>query len=246
MNYKDAIYGSYRSAFKGNADSKSLAFGASKLKPVIELWVKHLAKDSRVMDLGCGAGELLLAFRELGFSNLCGCDLSAEQIEVARSITSNVEVANLFEYLAAQADSTIDVITLFDVIEHLTRQETFELLQIARSKLRIGGLLIGHVPNGLSPFVGHVFYGDPTHEWCPTPSAMKTLLNVSGFSDFVAAEHLGAGRGLKGRLRGLLWRNLRKMFACATLIETGSAGHGIWTRNFAFMALSQTEPKNTL
>lgn len=237
MHYKDAIYASYRSAFKGAADFSTLTFGASKLQSVIEPWIHDLSRDSKIVDLGCGAGELLLAFKSLRFTNLSGCDLSMQQIAIARSIAPDVEVANLFDYLAKLPDGTIEVVTLFDVIEHLTRQETFELFGLIKSKLSSRGLLIGHVPNGLSPFVGHVYYGDPTHEWCPTPSAIKTLLSVTGFDGFEAVEHVGTSSSIKGRLRALAWRMLRMQFVIANIIETGSQGDAIWTRNFAFRAV---------
>ena len=236
MQYKDAVYGSYRTAFKGKADSRLLSFGASKLRSVIKPWVSDLPKDSRVVDLGCGAGELLLAFKGLGFNELCGCDLSEEQIELARTITPNVAVENLFDYLGNQPQASIDIVTLFDVIEHLTRQESFDLFRLIHDKLRDGGILIGHVPNGLSPFVGHVYFGDPTHEWCPTPLSMNTMLEVSGFGDYAAKEHLGASRSLAGRLRAAMWCLVRFKFSVLNRIETGSSGHGVWTRNFAFRA----------
>ncbi|MCS7465779.1 class I SAM-dependent methyltransferase [Stieleria sp. ICT_E10.1] len=241
MSYQDAIYASYRSAFKGDADANALAFNADKLQPVIEPWVTPLSRDSVVMDLGCGAGELLLAFRNLGFRNLCGCDLSEEQVALARTITSQVATENLFDFLNDREDHSVDVVTLFDVFEHLTRQETFDLLGIIGRKLRPGGLVIGHVPNGLSPFAGHVFYGDPTHQWCPTPSAMRTMLSVTRFVDFAAAEHLGNSKSIQGRMRSLAWKFQRFIFATANLVETGCRGEGIWTRNFAFKA---TTPGN--
>lgn len=236
QNYQDAIYESYRSAFKGTANSASLAFGASKMRPVIEPWVADLSRDSVILDLGCGAGELLLAFQQLGFQNLGGCDLSEQQIELAKTISTKVVVANLFDFLIAQQDESVDVVTLFDVIEHLSRQETFDLFGLIRTKLRRGGILIGHVPNGLSPFVGHVYFGDPTHKWCPTPTAMRTMLNVSGYTDYNAKEHLGTSPSFSGRLRALAWQLIRIKLSILNRIETGSSGPGIWTRNFAFMA----------
>ncbi|WP_182866194.1 class I SAM-dependent methyltransferase [Rhodopirellula sp. JC639] len=236
LSYQDAIYASYRSAFKGDADADALAFNAAKLQPVIEPWVASLPRDSVVMDLGCGAGELLLAFRNLGFTRLCGCDLSEEQVALARTIAPEVASENLFDFLSDRDDESVDVMTLFDVLEHLTRQETYDLLGIIGRKLKPGGLLIGHVPNGLSPFAGHVFYGDPTHQWCPTPSAMRTMLSVTNFVDFAAAEHLGTSKSLQGRMRSWMWSLQRHVISTANLVETGTRGEGIWTRNFAFKA----------
>jgi 2-polyprenyl-3-methyl-5-hydroxy-6-metoxy-1,4-benzoquinol methylase len=84
-DYKNQLYERYRSIFNGNADLASLQFGASKLRPVIVRWVADLTREARVCDLGCGAGEFLLAFKELCFEKLSGCDLSAEPPEISYS-----------------------------------------------------------------------------------------------------------------------------------------------------------------
>lgn len=72
-------------------------------------------------------------------------------------------------YLESKADNSLRVVTMFDVLEHLTRQQAFDLVPVIYRKLQPGGLFIAHLPNGLSPFMGHVFWGDITHEWCLTP-----------------------------------------------------------------------------
>jgi 2-polyprenyl-3-methyl-5-hydroxy-6-metoxy-1,4-benzoquinol methylase len=234
--FNDIVYTSYRSAFKGKADALSLAFGASKLQPLIEPWLRDVPRDRKVIDLGCGAGELMLAFKILGFVQLFGCDLSEQQIEVAKTVTPDVRVMNLFDYLAEFPDESIGIVTLFDVIEHLEKQHVYDLFRLVKSKLIDNGLMIAHTPNGLSPFVGHVYFGDLTHEWCPTPASVRTMLNLSGFRKFEAAEHLGASNHVLGRIRLLAWEIIRWKFILSNLIETGSKGEGVWTRNFAFVA----------
>jgi 2-polyprenyl-3-methyl-5-hydroxy-6-metoxy-1,4-benzoquinol methylase len=245
MTYKDKVYDSYRSAFKGTASSETLAFGAAKLRPVIDPWVTGLRRETGIRDLGCGAGELLLAFQQLGFENIGGCDLSEQQIAVAKTVTPQAVVANAFHYLENLPNESVGVITLFDIIEHLSKQECDDLFALIFEKLSPGGLLIGHAPNGLSPFVGHVYFGDPTHEWCPTPSATKTMLLVSSYVDFEAKEHLGASTTIVGRLRAVAWNLVRVLFSTINRIETGHPGCGVWTRNFAFKATKPTPDERT-
>lgn len=236
MNYKDTIYQHYRSSFKGEADVKTLTKGADKLLPVIDNWVKDEPKDAPVVDLGCGAGELLMAFQRLGFNNLSGCDLSAEQVAVCCQRFPAVIEADLFSYLEAKTDNSLRVVTMFDVLEHLTRQQAFDLMPIIHQKLQPGGLFIAHLPNGLSPFVGHVFWGDITHEWCLTPQSAATFCHVNGFRNFEAAEHIGASGGLSGRIRAIAWSTIRSLLRLLNAIETGFTGGQVWTRNFAFKA----------
>lgn len=236
MDYKQNVYQYYRSGFKGETSIKSLRFGAEKIRPVLKPWVNGLNLNSPVVDLGCGAGELLLALRDLGFTNLAGCDLSAEQVILAANEFPNVVECDLFTYMEQQPDNSLELITVFDVIEHLKRQETFDLMALAHRKLRPKGRFIAHLPNGLSPFLGHVYWGDMTHEWCLTPQSANTLCNLHGFREFEAVEHLGAGEQLKGKLRSLAWTFVRKTLQLINTIETGRAGGDIWTRNFAFKA----------
>lgn len=236
MDYKGTIYQFYRSSFKGEANEDSLRFGASKLRPVLEPWVADLDRAGLAVDLGCGAGELLWALGDLGFQNLAGCDLSEEQVAIAVGKFPGVVAGDLFTYLQSFPDASLQLITVFDVIEHLAPQQTFDLMALAHAKLRSGGRFIAHLPNGLSPFVGHVFWGDMTHEWCLTPQSAQTLCALHSFEAFAAVEHLGAGSGVKGRLRALAWSGVRTCLQLINAIETGNTGGGIWTRNFAFKA----------
>jgi SAM-dependent methyltransferase len=213
-----------------------MRFGAGKLRQVLKPWVLGLNRAKRAVDLGCGTGELLLALRDLGFTDLAGCDLSSEQVEIAQKRFPGVREENLFDFLASCHDSSLGLVTIFDVIEHLGPQSTFDLMPLIFQKLEPGGLLIVHLPNGLSPMVGRVYWGDMTHEWCLTPQSAATLCSLHGFDNFVAVEHLGASSSLKGRIRAAAWAILRCGYQLANAIETGSSGGNVWTRNFTFKA----------
>jgi len=236
MTYKQKCYKSYRSTFKGNSNSMVLNFGAVKLQSLLAPWVEKIDRNSYVVDLGCGAGELLLALQNMGFKNLSGCDISAEQCEIASQIFPEIVESDIFNYLENFRDNSIPIITIFDVIEHLTRNETFSLLELIFNKLSPGGILIAHLPNGVSPFVGHIMWGDITHEWCLTPQSASTLCRLHGFIEFEAVEHLGSSQNAKGKLRSMAWYFIRSMLKMFNKIETGSSGGNVWTRNFAFKA----------
>lgn len=240
MNYKELLYSSYRSSFKGAADINSLRLGARKISPLLEPWIRGVNRSLPAVDLGCGAGELLLALRDLGFSNLGGCDLSAEQVAVAQQHFPQVKCDDLFSFLGSTDDNSLGIITIFDVIEHLGRQQTFDFMTLAHQKMRPGGILIAHIPNGLSPFVGHVFWGDMTHEWCLTPQSARTLCSLHGFVGFEAAEHLGTSDSLAGKARKLAWSFVRSGFRLLNAIETGTTGGAVWTRNFAFSSRKES------
>lgn len=236
MDFKSKIYKSYRSAFKGKSDLNSIKFGALKLRPVIEKWVRSTSRESIIIDLGCGAGELLYAFQLMGFQELGGCDISLEQVTVTREFFPKVECCNLFDYLRNVSNDTVDIITVFDVLEHLGPEPTFEVLGEIFRTLKPGGRLIAHVPNGCSPFVGQVFWGDMTHEWCFTPESAKTLCLLHDFIEFDSSEHLGCSDSVAGNIRKLLWIFVRFGINMVNLIETGLK-QKVLTRNFAFTAI---------
>ena len=235
--YRSIFYSKYQSQFKRRArEHFDYSFTDQKLIPLIEPWLSQSDRAGACLDLGCGDGSLLHALHSLGFEKLYGVDASGEQIELAKQVTPQVSVGDLFEYLAGFEDEFFEVVTLFDVIEHLTKEEIVRCVGLIRQKLRKGGLWICHLPNGDSPFVGCIQFGDFTHETMLSPASARNLCGVFGFDEFDASEHLGCSAGAAGMVRSVGWRGLRLLPLVWNLIETGSAGTGILTRNFAFKA----------
>lgn len=227
------IYKTYRTNFKNHQMSSSFLEASRKITPILQRWVIDFTKDSPILDLGCGAGEVLMAFKDLGFTNLSGCDISQEQVLAARQFFEFVETKDIFQKLKENCDSSFGIITLFDVVEHIERERVLFLLKECRRILRPGGLLIGHCPNGLSPFFGADFWSDPTHIWCYTPKSIEVLARAAGFSEIKHMEHLGESFSVQGFVRLICWRILRSFINLCYKIET-NAFHEILTKNFAF------------
>ncbi len=100
----------------------------------------RLAPDSRVLDLGCGAG---VPTRRLArrFS-VTGIDASAAQIEAARR---NVPEATFVQADLAEIDfpaGSWDGVTAFYSISHVPREEHEALFRRIRTWLRPGGLFL--------------------------------------------------------------------------------------------------------
>jgi 2-polyprenyl-3-methyl-5-hydroxy-6-metoxy-1,4-benzoquinol methylase len=236
-DYRTLFYERYLTAFKQHEKAiRDYAFSDAKLIPVLAPWVGHLPRTARCLDLGCGHGNILHALRTLGFAELEGVDLSGEQVEFARKMFPQVECMGLMEKLRASEPGRYQLITLFDVIEHLTKAEILELLQALVPRLAHNGVLVVHCPNGDSPFVGSVRDGDFTHETILTAQSARNLCRLFGLDKFAACEDLSASRSPKGLLRSLAWQFLRQGLRACHAVETGSAGSGIMTRNFAFKA----------
>jgi len=145
----------------------------------------HLPTDKkiRILDVGCGAGHLLYALRKEGYANCFGIDLSKKQIERAKEKGVCVKLIDAFKYLPSH-EKEFDVITLFDVAEHLNKDNLFSLLKMINSVLQSEGILIIHTINGLSPFSRPYFFGDPTHQQLYSPKIIGEYAILAGFKEY--------------------------------------------------------------
>ena len=103
----------------------------------------------RLLDVGCSAGLFLNEARSAGFT-VQGVELSPQSSEFARSHFGLDVHTGLLDTAPYEAES-FDVITLFDVIEHVP--DPLAELKAIRKLLKPGGLLLQSTPNidGLFP-----------------------------------------------------------------------------------------------
>lgn len=111
---------------------------------------------SRVLDLGTGRGEFLRAAIAHGAAEAVGVDYSADAIEFANKTLAAGGNPGAARALVADArdlpfeSAHFDLVTMFDVVEHLTPAELEATLREARRTLRPGGAIFVHTaPNRL-------------------------------------------------------------------------------------------------
>ena len=100
-------------------------------------------RGQSLLDAGCGTGGFLVwAVGTGAFDRLCGTDLSAEAIELAREIVPQAElhVASLDELPFDEA--SFDVAALQDVIQHVHEDAVTAGLRELRRVLRPDGVLL--------------------------------------------------------------------------------------------------------
>jgi O-antigen chain-terminating methyltransferase len=124
-----------------------------------------------VLDIGCGRGEFLEMMREAGVPAR-GIDLGEESVAVCRARGLDAEVADLFEFLAAQPEASFDGIFCSQVVEHLQPERLPEMIKLAAGRLSRTGVIAIETPNPecLAIFATH-FYLDPTHQR-PVPAPL--------------------------------------------------------------------------
>ena len=227
-DYRVNFYNHYVSKFKGvdsqlSADSLSSYFA----------WCNHnflpLFKGSepndKILELGCGPGNMLEFLTKCGFKQVKGIDISSEQVELAKKHGCDAEVADVFEYLDGKQD-TFDSIIALDFIEHFHKEELLELARLLFRALKKGGRLILQTPNGEGLFPRQIIYGDLTHLTIFTPASIMQLLKLVGFDNFHFTE-----ADLIRRTRGkLLWQLVKFVANSVRRIESGKS-QTIWTEN---------------
>jgi 2-polyprenyl-3-methyl-5-hydroxy-6-metoxy-1,4-benzoquinol methylase len=109
-------------------------------------------RTTRILDVGCGGGEFLLALAsERGIQGL-GIDFDRAAVEEATRRGAAVPGCR-FRHGDASAvgqDGPFDVIVLNDVTEHLADGELRALFGSLRGALRGSGEILIHTPNGLA------------------------------------------------------------------------------------------------
>lgn len=100
---------------------------------------------SRVLDIGCGSGELLRFLKSEKQCRILGLEPNHYRAIEASSATENILAEYLTHSFALENAQTFDHVILADVIEHIAWPA--ETLRLAGLLLRENGTLIVSVPN---------------------------------------------------------------------------------------------------
>ena len=115
------------------------------------------APGLRVLDAGCGRGEVLLACARAG-AEVAGLDYAQAAVELTTETLAGVPAADIRRGDVTRLpweDASFDRILFADVIEHVDPALTVKALSELRRVLRPGGLLLVHTaPNKLFVKVG--------------------------------------------------------------------------------------------
>jgi len=234
-DYRSRIYEKYASNFQdasGTFDSAASMHWGKAYLYYFRGWLPA-NKDARVVGLACGGGMLLHFFKSRGYGGITGVDISPEQAALARQVLVDVELENVLEFLEAHPGS-FDLITALDLVEHFHKPEVLRFLDGCVNALRPGGRLILQTPNADSPWGSTHRYNDFTHEVGFNPNSIMRLLRLVGLSGIEAREQGPVPRGysITSSVRALCWSAIRMWLKAWNVIETGSAGSGIFTRIF--------------
>ena len=238
MSWKEKFYSSYRSTQAGHL------YGESSLEVIrreFPVWRSYFGRalpndnEAVLLDAGCGNGGFVYFLLSQGYAKAQGVDISLEQIEEAKRLgIQNVLCANLLDFLE-EKKKVYDAIFARDVIEHFTKDELLELLELFFHALKSGGRLIIQTPNLESPFGSGYRHCDFTHEIGVTRTSLAQILRVIGFQEPSFYPTGPVPKGIKSAVRFILWKLIEGALRFYVLVETGTA-QGIFTQNLIAVA----------
>lgn len=179
----DAFY-ARQSIYGGSVSSgggESLC-DAARLRQTAEDIASHVAKDARILDMGCANGGLLSAFKAMGYENLCGID-PAPACAVNTTQRHGIEAhpGTLFE--PPPGIEPADCVVLSHVLEHV--QDLTAALEGLGRLLSPDGTLYVEVPDA-TRYVDYVVapFQDFNTEHINhfSPRSLRNLLARNGYA----------------------------------------------------------------
>ena len=136
----------------------------------------------RLMDVGCGGGNMLRLARGLGWVTM-GLEVNSAAVQVARSRGLDIVEGSYSRLLEYEAE--FDCIVCSHVLEHV--HDPIVMICNLSNALKPGGVLLLSVPNATSQVRFH-FGNDwrgleaPRHLAIPSLRRLETILSSAGFS----------------------------------------------------------------
>ena len=138
-------------------------------------------KDAKILDFGCGFGQMMFALKRSGIENIEGADINEIALNYLKKmgmVTHDLlRAANFYDERAGQFDFII-----MNVWEHIPKNEVISLISKLRGLLNNNGGLIVMVPNAQSNTGCYWAYEDYTHHQLFTTGSLAYVLKAAGFT----------------------------------------------------------------
>lgn len=194
--YNEFYNSEYRPLYEGRPEASPEAFqlqyqrGTRILAYLAQFWSKP-AEESFVLEVGCGSGGVLQAFREQGFQ-VKGIDLGEEYLRFGRETYDlDLELGTLADL---ELDQTPDIVIYSHVMEHiLDVQAEFAAI---REVLDESGFLFIEVPG--VKFIQYTYGGNllrllqNAHTYHFTLQSLTNLAQTNGFRRLTGDEYVRA------------------------------------------------------
>lgn len=197
----DEFYHSFEEKFRGS--SEEIRDRLQVYVPMIREYLPEWSTASFV-DVGSGRGEWLDILKYNGAKDYVGVDLNETQNRICEGNGHKTVCCDCLEYLEKLPEESIDLITGFQIIEHLYMSDLMRLLELSYRALKKNGILLLETPNPHNVVVGaDLFYIDPSHKRPIVMELMKFLTEWVGFDDVrgIEANSDPHWKGVEGELQ---------------------------------------------
>lgn len=162
--------------------------------------VRRHAPAGRLLDVGCGRGDLLVRFA--ASHDLHGIELSDAGLDLAKARLPKAALRAGDIQEAIPFDGRFDAITAINVIEHLSRPEA--ALRNLAALQDVDALLVVHLPtignDGQRKRYTGSYDSDPTHVYRPSGDEVTGLVESVGYRNLFTAYAPFIPFGLWGRI----------------------------------------------
>lgn len=157
------------------------------------VYLPLVAGRGPVFDGGCGRGEFLDLLAAEGI-DFIGVDLDPTMVARCREKGyENVEEGDMIAALEKVEPGSLGAIFSAQVIEHMPFEDLQRFLELGRSRLRPGGLMIVETVNPHSPAALKAFWVDPTHQHPLFPEVVLELCELAGYASGDVFAPVGDG-----------------------------------------------------
>jgi len=198
-NYFETTDSEYLRVHRGNQESYEDNF--ADLLPA--------DKTAKILEIGCGAGQLLWYLKSKGYENILGVDVGQTQIDLVKRLGIDGRVISSIPEFLSDKRGTYDLIVMNAVIEHFTKQELWDNLRAIHGALKGGGSVVFSTPNMACLSSGFQRYIDFTHETGFTERSAYEVMRITGFKEIVLRPDRIK---LKPRPRRVVWWAFNKLW----------------------------------
>ncbi len=142
----------------------------------------------RIVDVGCGSGEMLAMLAEEGH-NVLGVDLDPGMVQACLDQGLDAVQDDAIHFLAQTPPGSLKGIFCAQVVEHLLTSELEEFVRLAFTALRPSGTLVMETINPRSSYaLGNHYYADTSHVRPVHPETLRFICEQVGFSPVMLEE----------------------------------------------------------
>ncbi len=240
MKYRNILYNNYYSTQAGQLTTKSIQ---SKFEEETKVFIAEIIpiinknKSIKILDLGCGTGSFINALKISGYERIEGIDISSEQVSIANQMgLTEVKIGDIVAFLKL-SKSKYDLISCMDIIEHFTKDELVELLDLIKLNLNDAGTIIARTPNMDAPYASLYANGDFTHEnYLNTQSAVQLFKSIGYHNINIYPSYIRVNGFLKEFVRKILWSVLKLKIKIMIFSTGRSSKHMSLTPNLIIVA----------